>query len=206
MSIVPFKSNAVATVASLSTALRAIQTEVGDQSAILKMDRVGTWIFGADATEVEEDSLWAANPFSFIHGYIAWGEGEVLSEKLVPITSPLPEVDEPPPGAKKGWEKIIGLSLACISGADKGLNVRFSTTSVGGKRAVQALAAAIAKQVDEDPNAPVPVVKLEKDHYQHKSYGKIFVPVFNIVDWTSMDGEKVEEEEAPKATRRRRGA
>lgn len=197
MSIVPFRGD----VATLSTALRAIQTEVGEQSAILKMDRTGHWVFGADATEIEDGSRWAVNPFSFIHGFICWGEGEVLGEKIAPITQPLPEVDEPPPGAKKGWEKLVGMSLACISGEDKGLNVRYTVTSVGGKKAVQALATAIAEQVEADPTKPVPVVVLGKDHYQHKSYGRIFTPVFEIVEWASMEGETTPAEE-PKRRRR----
>jgi hypothetical protein len=207
MSIVPFKSSGdIATVESLSVALRAIQDEIGDLTAILKMDKVGHWIYGADATEVEEGSRWAANPFSFVHGYVAWGGGKCLGERMAPITAPLPEVDAVPVGCEKGWEKQVGLSLACVSGEDKGLNVRFATTSIGGKRAVQALAAAIAKQVDSKPTAPVPVVELSRDHYQHHSYGKVIVPVFEIVDWMSMDGEPVaKEEEAPK-TRRRRSA
>ena len=69
-----------------------------------------------------------------------------------------------------------------------GLEARYSTTSVGGKRAVQALAAAIAAQVEKDQSKPVPVVHLKKEHYQHKSYGRIFTPVFEIVEWVSMDG------------------
>jgi hypothetical protein len=55
-------------------------------------------------------------------------------------------------------------------------------------------------------------VRLKKDHYTHKSYGKIFTPVFEIVEWISMDGgaeEKAEAPEAPaaeEAPRRRRRA
>jgi hypothetical protein len=44
-------------------------------------------------------------------------------------------------------------------------------------------------------------VKLKKDHYQHKSYGKIYTPVFEIVEWISMEGEP--EVEAPAGRRRR---
>ena len=44
----------------------------------------------------------------------------------------------------------------------------------GGKRSVQALAVAIAAQVDTDPKLPVPIVNLEKEHYSHKSYGRIY--------------------------------
>jgi hypothetical protein len=201
-------------VQSLSDSLRSIQTDVAPGgSIILKMDRTGHWVFGTDQTEVEDDARWAVNPFSFVHGFIAWGNGEVLGEKMVNIAQPLPELEEAPAGAPKGWEKQVGLSLKCISGEDKGIDVRYSATSVGGKRAVQELAVAIAGQVDKDPTRPVPVIELRKEQYQHKQYGKIFSPVFKIVDWVSMEGEAAPQavedavwDEAPadEAPRRRR--
>jgi hypothetical protein len=200
-------------VKSLSSALRSIESSASATGmAILKMDKTGHWVFGADQTEAEDNSLWAINPFSFVHGYIAWGDGEVLGEKMVSVAEPLPELDPAPGGAKRGWEMQIGMTLACTNGEDEGLQARYSVTSVGGKRAVQALAVAIAEQVDKDQTKPVPVVRLKKEHYQHKSYGRIFTPVFDLVNWVSMDadsaGETVEEADAPvdEAPRRRRRA
>jgi hypothetical protein len=200
-------------VKSLSSALRSIESSASATGmAILKMDKTGHWVFGADQTEAEDNSLWAINPFSFVHGYIAWGDGEVLGEKMVSVAEPLPELDPAPGGAKRGWEMQIGMTLACTNGEDEGLQARYSVTSVGGKRAVQALAVAIAEQVDKDQTKPVPVVRLKKEHYQHKSYGRIFTPVFDLVKWVSMDadsaGETVEEADAPvdEAPRRRRRA
>ncbi len=118
-------------VQSLSAALRSLDTGVSSGSVILKMDKTGHWVFGADQTEVETGSLWAVNPYSFIHGFIAWGEGDVLGEKMVPITQPLPEMDDAPPMAKRGWETQVGMSLKCLDGEDKDMEVRFATTSVG---------------------------------------------------------------------------
>ena len=197
-----FSNAGLPAVASLSTALRSIQAEAGPSGvAILKMDKTGHWVFGADQTEIEDDSLWAINPFSFVHGFIAWGDGEVLGEKVSPVSSPLPEMDPAPAGAKRGWETQVGLSVKCINGEDKGMEARYSTTSVGGKKAVQALALAIAEQVDRDQTKPVAIVRLKKDHYQHKSFGRIFTPVFDVVEWVSMSGEPeaVEAEETPAA-------
>ena len=199
-------------VKSLSTALRTIQAEVGPTGVvIIKMDKTGHWVFGADQTEVEADSTWAVNPFSFVHGFIAWGDGEVLGEKMVSVSEPLPECDDAPPQAKKGWETQVGMSLKCLTGEDKGLEARYTTTSAGGKRGVQTLAVAIAEAVDKDQTKPVPVVLLKKEHYQHKSYGRIFTPLFEIQSWVGMDGEEPEAAEAvaeePAApARRRRGA
>jgi hypothetical protein len=205
--LVKFSGANLPSVTSLSTALRTIATDVSASStSIIKMDRTGHWVFGADQTEAESDSTWAVNPFSFVHGFIAWGDGEVLAEKLVPVTEPLPELDAAPPGAKKGWEPQTGLSLKCISGEDTGMEARFTTTSVGGRKAVQTLAVEIATQVDKDPSKPVPIIKLGKDHYTHKSYGRIYTPVFEVVEWISMDGETDEPAEAAPASGRRRRA
>jgi hypothetical protein len=54
----------------------------------------------------------------------------------------------------------------------------------------------------------VAIVRLKKDHYQHKSYGKIYTPVFEIVEWMSMDGEAPAAPEAAEEApaRRRRAA
>jgi len=210
MQLTTFSSANLPAVSSLSTLLRALEKDVGPAgTVILKMDKTGHWVFGADQTEVEDDSLWAINPFSFIHGFIAWGDGEVLGEKMVGVSEPLPELDGAPSGAKRGWETQIGMSLKCTTGEDKDMEARFTTTSVGGKRAVQTLGVAIATQVEKDQSKPVPVVRLKKDHYQHKSFGKIYTPVFEIVEWVGLDGAKDDvapepEPEAPAAGRRRR--
>ncbi len=199
-----FSQAGLPAVSSLTTALRTIAPDVASATVILKMDKTGHWVFGADQEEVEDDSLWAVNPFSFLHGFIAWGEGEVLGEKMVPVTQPLPDVDAPPPGAKRGWEPQVGFSLKCISGQDEGMEARYTTTSVGGKRAVQSLAVEIAGQVEKDQTKPVPVVKLGKDHYQHKSYGRVYTPVFDVQKWIGMDGDAPAQAEAPAEEPRRR--
>jgi hypothetical protein len=206
-----FSSANLPAVATLSTALRALEQGAGTSGVvILKMDKTGHWVFGADQTEVEDDSTWAVNPFSFVHGFIAWGDGEVLGEKMTGVQHPLPELDVAPPGAKRGWETQIGMSLKCLVGEDKDMEARFTTTSVGGKKAVQALGVAIATQVEKDQSKPVAIVRLKKDHYVHKSYGRIYTPVFEIVEWASMDGAAEAapeaEAEAPAAGRRRRAA
>ena len=196
--ITTFSGANLPSVKSLATALRTIETDVGGAgTVIIKMDKTGHWVFGADQTEIESDSTWAVNPFSFVHGYIAWGDGEVLAEKMVSVSQPLPELEAAPPGAKKGWETQVGMSIKCLDGEDKGMEARYTTTSVGGKKAVQALAVAIATQVEKDQSKPVPVVELGKEHYTHKSYGRIFTPIFKVLEWVGMDGDAQAEEEAP---------
>jgi len=187
--VVAFGNANLPSVQSLAESLRNVSANVGSGgSVILKMDKTGHWVFGADQTEVEDDSKWAINPFSFTHGYIAWGEGEMLAEKVVPVSQPLPEMDAAPAGAKRGWEVQLGMSLKCVFGEDKDMEARYTVTSVGGKKAVAALALTIAAQVEKDQSRPVPVVMLRKEHYLHKSYGRIYTPVFEVVEWVGMNG------------------
>ena len=204
--LVAFNKAGLPALAAIATAIKTVAAPAAaGGSVILKMDKTGHWVYGADQTEVEPDSKWAINPFSFVHGVIAWGDGVVLGEKMVALTDPLPEMDDAPPNAARGWEKQVGFSLKCLTGEDKGLEARYTATSVGGKRSFEALASAFANQVSQDESKPVPVVLLKKEHYQHKSYGRIYTPIFEIVEFVSMDGPS-EEEEAPAPTRRRRSA
>ena len=84
--LVAFKSAGLPSVQSLSSALRvaAQQAAPAGGVVILKMDRTGHWVFGADQDEVEPGAKWAVNPFSFVHGFIAWGDGTVLAESWYP--------------------------------------------------------------------------------------------------------------------------
>ena len=199
--------------ASTIQGLRSLQTNsVASGTTILKMDKTGYWVFGADSTDIDPETEWAINPNEFLHGYIAWGEGVVLGEKMVSVSQPLPELEPAPSGARKGWETQLGMSLQALNGEDAGLAVRYTATSVGGRNAIQKIANAIADQLEADPSKPVAVVTLGKETYQHKQYGKIFTPVMTVVRWVGMDGaaeepeavaEAAVEEKAPARRRRR---
>jgi hypothetical protein len=139
---------------------------------------------------------------------------------MVNVSQPLPELEAAPLVLTKGWETQVGMSIKCLSGADKVWKRVIPLFLHGGKKAVQALAVAIATQVDKDQDKPVPVVELGKEHYTHKSYGRIYTPVFKVIEWVSMDVNASEpntevesafDEEAPvveaaPARRRRSGA
>jgi hypothetical protein len=200
--IVKFAGAGLPSAKSLSSALRSMNagTDTSGGMVILKMDKTGHWVFGKDQDEVEEGSRWAVNPMSFVHGYIAWGEGVVLSEKMAPVSEPLPETGPVPAGAARGWEVQVGVNLRCVSGEDEGMEARYTVTSVGGRKAVTALGNLIADQVDKDEKHIVPVVLLKKEHYQHKSYGRIYTPVFELLKWVALTGDATPPvEEAPEA-------
>ena len=205
--IVKFGNANLPAATDLAAALRRNTEAVAgtDGQVIIKMDKTGHWVYGADQTEIDREGLWAVNPFSFTHGYIAWGEGEVLSEKMVPITEPLPELEPAPPQAKRGWEAQAGMSVKCVHREDKSVEARYTVTSVGGKKAMHSLAMDVAEQIEKDQAHPVALVKLANDHYQHKSYGRVYTPVFNVQDWISLDGEGDASPSTEEPVRRRRG-
>ena len=139
-------SDAKLPTASTIQGLRSLQTNsVTSGTTILKMDKTGYWVFGADSTDIDPETEWAINPNEFLHGYIAWGEGVVLGEKMVSVSQPRPELDPAPSGARKGWETQLGMSLQATNGEDVGLAVRYTATSVGGRNAIQQHANPIAE-------------------------------------------------------------
>jgi hypothetical protein len=192
--IVSFKASlpSTANLKSFAASLRtSVQSAVQSTETILKMDKTGAWVYGKDQIEIQEGSKWAINPFSFVHGFIAWGDGEVLGERMAAMQDPLPEVGQVPAGARS-WDLQLGISLKCISGDDKDMECVFRTTSHGGKNALKELGTKIAAQADsfaDDPNpAVVPIVTLDSDSYRHKQYGTIYTPKIDIKEWVTLAG------------------
>lgn len=200
--------------------VRAAAPSTGAEG-ILKMGKDGKWNYGAENLEIELDSRWAVNPLSLKHGYVCWKvipEGvkdtpEKLGEVMVSMFDTKPSKDSLPDYGHP-WADCIGFSLKCLNGEDKGEQVSYAPTSKGGLRAVDGLLGAILDR--EDETTPVPVLLLKSDHYPHKTWGKTYFPVFDIVDWISMDGAGAEpaaeapkeepKQAAPQETARRRGA
>ena len=186
----------------------------------------GEWVFGADDLPIEDGSLWAVNPMSISQGFQAWVDGDLAGEQMATmfetpiVRSSLPEVDTTGTN-NNGWQPIIGFTMVCLDGTDKGTQMEFKTSSKGGIKACSELIGSILTQVGADPDKPMPVVTLGSDDYKHKKYGKIYTPVIDIKKWIALEEtspteaakiesaaeESADEEEgAPAPTRRRRRA
>jgi len=207
----------VAAMQGLANSVAQIGTGGGGEQ-YMKMTKFGEFVFGAEQLEVEEDSQWAVNATQFTHGWICWGtkahgtDGEMLGEVMVAASGPLPDVDTLP-AAKGDWTKQVGISLMCMNGSDEGIECVFKTNSLGGKKAYTALVTAVVGEVNEGSEAFCPVVELDSTHYAHKKYGKIFTPDFKVVEWITLDGMTLEDEEeepepepAPKKRSRKKAA
>ena len=178
-------------VSQLSTSLTEARTRISldspDGLPFLRLLKSGEWVYSADDVDVLEGSVWAVNPSTLAEGFCAWSNGELVGEQMAPMTgtpvllSQLPDV-----GAQ--WKKQIAFMLQCLDGEDEGVIVLYKTTSKGGIKASNKLIAEIIKQIDDDPEAIVPMVKLETDNYKHKEYGKIYTPIFEVESFMGFDG------------------
>ena len=92
------------------------------------------------------------------------------------------------------WSEVHYLGLTRI--AEHGLPVGFAASSDGGKKAIARLAAAVAKASAQHPGM-APIVVLSSDSYTHRTFGKVLVPQFDVVSWTTARGAEPDESNPP---------
>jgi len=178
---------------------RSEKPSVGGMTLLRLVD--GEWVFGPENTVVEEGSTWAINPASFQHGFVSWLDGSLVGEEMVAIHLPRPAFASlPNTGAK--WQEQVSFVLACIDGEDKGTQVLYKTSSLGGRRAFGEIAQAILNQMEKDESNIVPIVILETSSYRHKKYGKVHEPVMNLQQFASLDATEAPEPVEAKPSRK----
>lgn len=201
---------------SLNNAAMSMPSVGGDRQYLKMLTKgrdAGTWVFGQQETELEPDSLWAINPQSIRHGYVAWDThagGAPIHELMVPINRALPSKDtlpELPPGtpSKKAPNVPVTLEYAdqrafdavCVSGDDTGTIVEYKQSSVGAMKLFGKVINALLDQIQKGDEI-VPVGKFGFTTYDHKTYGEITNPEFEIVEWRSVDDTSPVEAEVPK--------
>lgn len=193
----------------------------------------GDWLFGRDDSPLDLDSVWVVHPQSLQHGWICWRNGSLFNEVLIPFTQALPlentlkPAPDPAPDSddQPGYQHQMAFQAVCIEGGHVGLQLQFKTGTVGGRSAVDKMVEALMARMDDveatGEGGFYPVIQFGVDSYKHKTRGKIFVPIIDVVGWSTnepgaeiewVDGEAEEEvveqiaPPAPPATARRRTA
>jgi hypothetical protein len=154
--------------------------------AFMRMTRAGDFIYGPQNIDVQDGSHWAVNLASLEHGWICWGDGELLGQIMVDVR--LPQPMRPPAIEGYSFEPQFGMNLACISGDDHGLEVIYKNNSLGFKKAFDQLLADIRARYLIDQQFYWPVIELHSSSYPHKKYNIIFEPIFKIVGWADAEG------------------
>ena len=193
---------------------RAVATELQSTGGdpFLRLLKSGEWVYGQEDTEIEPESEWAWNPLSLEHGYVSWEDDESkpakkLGESMDSMSRPLPDLHElgSPPGGP--WQKQFSVQVQCVSGEDKGTQVRYSGTSSGLVDAFAAMVPRILKRITDGETEVVPVTTLDVTSYQHKRWGTVYKPVFHVTRWMALgEPEPAEPEPEPEPARKRRTA
>jgi hypothetical protein len=185
---------ALASLAALGAALNSVDTSaVGGRSGLpmmlFKREGSGTYVVGQKKVVVEAGSLWAFNPTTFCWGYVAFSKDNKVHERLVSVSKSKPDVTTlPDVGAK--WQDAMTVNVKCLSGIDKGLEAVFKASTDGCIKEVMRLLEKVRDQLNAGGHDGkiVPIATLEKDSYQHGEFGRVWIPVFEIVEWVTLDG------------------
>ena len=203
---------------------RTVETApVRGEGSYFSFGKDGLWSFGAENTEVTDEDRFLIDIESLSTGYVCWTDyskeellkkkkNEKLGVRMLPISQG--EVDyDTLPDHGWDWRRQVGFAGRFINEPLAGKVAKFESSSGGGDDAFSAVSAAVFARLQEQVAAGVdpaeialyPVVKLSNTHYMHKTYGKTYKPVFDIVGWATKDGrmsglalEAPEEEQAPK--------
>jgi hypothetical protein len=170
--------------------LAVLGSRTGLPLLLFKREGDGTYSYGQKRTVVEDGSRWALDPTSIEWGFICFGPGgKRLGEVMVPISQPIPDPTELPDKGGK-WNLQWSANLKCLDGADAGVAVTFKTTTDGGNQAFVGLVDAIRNQINsgQHDGKVVPILLLEREWYPHEEWGKVWKPIFTIVDWMALDG------------------
>jgi len=194
------KSQLPAELQKLGSALiQEGQSATGISDLLRFMSREGgIWVFGIDGIENEEGALWAINPLSFEHGYVCWKNKKIAGEAMVavgiakPVKDSLEDhgvfADAKGKDVQTKWDEQMSIRLKCVAGEDKGTEVDFRTSTVGGISCIKVLAKAVGARISAGKTDVVAVIELTRDSYNHAEYGKTFIPEMTIESWMEMDG------------------
>jgi hypothetical protein len=185
---------ALTSLQALEAALRSVDTSaIAGHSGLpmlhLKREGNGTWMYGQKRTVVEDGSLWAANPATFMWGWVCFEGRKKLGGHLVSVSKPRPDVTTLHDYGVK-WQEEVAVNMKAIGGADDGLEVVLKMSTDGGVKAINGLLNEVLDRVlgGQHGGKVVPIVRLGKDSYPHNEHGRVWYPVMTIVDWMPLEG------------------
>ena len=166
----------------------------------------GDWSYGQNGDELPIGTRLIANMPGLRIGWKRWQDRQVTSEVMQllienPREAPrstlgdddpsLWPIDDRTKQVRDPWALTNELQL--VDGT--GQQYIYSTSSQGGLNCIRRLCEEYSKLRRQKPNM-LPVVELEADHYQHKEFGKTYVPQLPICAWLP-EGSEVADIDAP---------
>ena len=154
--------------------------------------KTGEWLLGQEETEVNGEFA-VVNSASMQHGYIRWGTTPP-AKAFSAVNQPYPEKPEPAEGLdyNNNPKTFHGEEARQFSGRfnDKDLaQFMFNTSSMGGVENVDKLFDEIIRKAGDGTAYCFPEISLTSEWYK-RSPGKVYKPVFKIVHWCDMNGNR----------------
>jgi hypothetical protein len=175
--------------AALSAAQSFAKSGGGDYLQI--SGKTGIITYGKENTELPAGAELAVNMKTFSQGWIYWRDEKVLQElmakpfegEIALQESQLPDVG-PPSDTDERWNRQASVEMKILDG---GHDVTFKVSSWGGVSAMQKLFAEYVKDMTQKGDDAVIIVSIDSEGRlaKEKKYGKIYAPVFTIVEWTT---------------------
>jgi hypothetical protein len=200
------ETKAVAKVANTSLPIASnpwteISTELDKHlgAPIVKFSKDGQFLL-SDIDTVPIGTRCVARVDLVQFGWCKWSDGAPVDRRIglaaeryrPPLRADLGDTDQTqwevqPDGSKRDpWQFQAVLPITRL---DTDETFTFTTGSKGGLNCVNKLVRVYGTRVAKEA-AGLPVVELKADFYKHRTYGKIYYPVLNIVMWTDDGGGK----------------
>ena len=193
--------------------VRAKLPEAGGKGILRMLQEADGWVFGQEDNALPLGTEVAINPLSIRHGYTCWtdrakgeGKNENLGERLyglseqVPAMHEMEKMEDPKTGDICPWKDALTMDMKILDGKHANVEIVYKPTSVGGMNASRTIIDAVFDKLAEETPFVCPIVKLDQDHYKHASYGKTYVPKFEVVGWMDLEGnEEGADADEPKA-------
>lgn len=186
-------------VARIASIYRRAAAKIGTgQMRFLRfVQKESRWALGAELQPVTETDIVAINFNSLRHGVVGWQNKEKVYDVMVPLNEDTPEIHTLPPiaGAVLGDDDDNNMNGYSYQMGFSGTFVRdktefaYSNNSEGCKQMVGRLASIIAAEAPYHPEYPNPVLKLKAGHYNHKKWGRLPKPDFEVLGWCNYQME-----------------
>ena len=183
--------------------VRAKLPEAGGKGILRMLQEADGWVFGQEDNALPLGTEVAINPLSIRHGYTCWtdrakgeGKNENLGERLyglseqVPAMHELEKMEDPKTGDICPWKDALTMDMKILDGKHANTEIVYKPTSVGGMNASRTIIDAVFDKLAEETPFVCPIVKLDQDNYKHASYGKTYVPKFEVVGWMDLEGNE----------------
>jgi hypothetical protein len=167
----------------------AMRSRQGFSGATVKFSKEGNW--ASKDTDLNDAELLALVSDT-MRGFVLWLDGKPADYHMGFVRDRF----QPPQREQLGhedkyrwknqtdpWQFTIAVPLLDLN--DNNALFMFTTSSQGGKGCIANLLDAFSNNLEMHPEdaSKLPIVTLGRDSYKHQSYGKVFVPVFDIIKW-----------------------